>query len=163
MHYQADDGADLSVSEAYSAARELLHAADADAAEVRRQADRYLQRREHEAELLVAKARRVLTAAEDKAATLVDRAREQALEMLDAAEAAGVSASVTEVRAAVEAPVEPAEPVTVIDLVAEEVPEVARNRPAWKVEGLSPSDSGLDRILASAISHAVQRAFPADG
>jgi len=143
------------VSDAYAAARELLLVAEDDAAQIRTDADRYLRRREQEAELLVAKARRVLTSAEDKAAAILARAREQAMVMLAAAESADAPA----VAAAAS---EHVERVTVIDLVAEEVPEVERSVPAWKAEGFNPDDTGLDRILASAISNAVQRAFPTD-
>ena len=55
------------VTEAYGAARDLLRQAEADAAQIRADADRYRRQREQEAELIVAKARRVLTMAEERA------------------------------------------------------------------------------------------------
>jgi hypothetical protein len=58
------------VTEAYSAARELLERAEQDAARIRSEADRYRRQREQEAELLVAKARRLLEMAEARAATI---------------------------------------------------------------------------------------------
>jgi hypothetical protein len=71
----AEDATDaVVVSQAYSAARELLRQAEEDAARIRADADAYLRRREQEAELLVGKARRVLEMAELRAAApqLVD-------------------------------------------------------------------------------------------
>jgi hypothetical protein len=60
----------LEVSEAYGAARALLERAEADAARIRLDADRYRRQREQEAELLVAKARRLLAVAEQRAASM---------------------------------------------------------------------------------------------
>jgi hypothetical protein len=60
----------LAVSETYGAARELLERAEADAAVIRADADRYRRQREQEAELLVAKARRLLAVAEQRAASI---------------------------------------------------------------------------------------------
>lgn len=59
------------VSEAFATARELLRGAEADAARLRADADRYVRQREQEAELLVAKARRLLAMAEERAASMI--------------------------------------------------------------------------------------------
>ena len=65
----AEDATDaVVVSQAYTAARELLRQAEEDAARIRADADAYRRRREQEAELLVGKARRVLEMAEQRAA-----------------------------------------------------------------------------------------------
>ncbi len=58
------------VGEAYAAARELLRRAEEDAARIRADAERYVQQRHLEAELVVAKARRLLAVAEERAAAM---------------------------------------------------------------------------------------------
>jgi hypothetical protein len=66
----AGDPDGVVVSETFAAARALLQQAEAEAARIRLDADRYLRQREQEAELIVAKARRVLTMAEERAITI---------------------------------------------------------------------------------------------
>ena len=121
------------VTEAYSAARELLQRAEEDAARIRADADRYVQRRHQEAELVVSKARRVLAIAEERAAAI---------------DAGGVRP------APVAVPATPAA-IDLTDLTAAaHEPEPA---PAPR-----PGSTALDAILASAVSRAVERALPSD-
>lgn len=72
MGQPADDkgAGSMVVAEAYAAARELLQQAEEDALRIRAEADRYVQQRHQEAELVVAKARRVLAIAEERAAAM---------------------------------------------------------------------------------------------
>jgi hypothetical protein len=121
------------VSETYGAARELLERAEADAAVIRADADRYRRQREQEAELLVAKARRLLAVAEQRAATI-------------------------EAQAARRGPAPPAETATgsgaaVIDLTAAD----RRGNDDIVVP------TGLDRMLQSAIARAVDSSFHLGG
>lgn len=58
------------ISDALTAARELLRSAEDDAARLRADVDRYVRQREQEAELIVAKARRLLAMAEARAASM---------------------------------------------------------------------------------------------
>jgi len=118
------------VREAYAAARGLLQRAEEHAQQVRADADRYARRREQEVELLVAKARRLLEVAEGRAAAIES--------------AAGRG----------EAPDppprhlrrdEPADSAHTIDLAAPER--------TLRIQ------SDLDRLLAQAIAHAVDRSF----
>jgi len=62
----------------YRAARALIDAAEEEATRVLAQAAYEARRREHEAEMLLAKARRVLVAAEEKAVVIVASARADA-------------------------------------------------------------------------------------
>ncbi|MDP1805530.1 MAG: hypothetical protein Q8K72_10220 [Acidimicrobiales bacterium] len=151
----AAQGADTAViTEAFATARELLARAEADAAEVRAAADRYVRQREAEAELLVGKARRLLAAAE---------ARSSAIRRDPAP--------------AHEARIDPsAEADVVIDLdaLAAPSPAVAPGTapppasPARRtVRPVVPSatsdrEDGFDGILASAVTRAVDRALAAD-
>ena len=121
------------VSEAFSAARELLRQAEEDAARIRSDADRYKRQREQEAELLVGKARRLLTMAEERAAAMG-----RVVVDLDAP-------------APIEAPA-PAEPVA----------SVPASRPAPAHQAAPRLHSQLDSILANAVSNAVHRAMPVD-
>jgi hypothetical protein len=66
-----------------AAATALLREAEVAAAAVRADADRYARRREHEADLVIAKARRVLGAAEAKASAIVTTARANAHTVID--------------------------------------------------------------------------------
>jgi hypothetical protein len=126
------------VSDAFASAHALLRTAEEDAAQLRADADRYVRQRESEAELLVAKARRLLAVAEEKAAAIIATARIEAPHLLEASVAMGVGAPPAASDA--EGP-------------ATEVAAAA---------GRLSAPSGLDDILASAISRAVDRSFPAD-
>jgi len=120
----------------YGAARELLESAEREARRIVAEAAQRARAREQEADLLVAKARRVLAAAETKAAVLLADAR---------ARAAG----------------------TVIDLT-DPVPGTTSSSPSGSASTLPASvhaeslPSSLDRLVASAVAHAVHRALPAD-
>lgn len=115
------------VSEAYTAARELLRQAEDDAARIRADADRYRRQREQEAELLVGKARRVLALAE------------------------GIAAAPRPVVLDLDAP----PPVPLESRTLGGDPPI---RP-----GSTRTRTGLDSILAAAVSNAIDRALPADG
>jgi cell division septum initiation protein DivIVA len=120
----------LDVAGAMTAARELLAAAEADAAELRSETARYVRQRESEAELLVAKARRILSVAEEKAAGILAAARSQAV-VID-----------------LETPVVP---VPLAELTDDQFRRI--------VSPSASSATGLDDMLASAIAHAVDRAL----
>ena len=126
------------VSEAFASARALLRAAEDDAIRLRAEADRYVRQRESEAELLVGKARRLLAVAEEKAAAIIATARMEAPHLLEASVAMGGGASPAGSDAA------------------------GSSTEAAAAAGRLSSPSGLDDILASAISRAVDRSFPAD-
>ena len=116
---------------ALAAARALLEQAAADA-------DRYVQKREQEAALLVAKARRALEAAEEQAAAIVAAAR------------AGH----------VEASPAPAATIDLRDRAPEGEPEIGRviaPGATRLTRGAHPSR--LDTLLASAIESAVDDTF----
>jgi len=123
------------VSEAFATSRELLRSAEAEAVGLRADADRYVRQREQEAEILVAKARRLLAMAEEKAASIIATARLEAPRVADAAQAVNLDA--IEVARASASPA--------VDIA------VATGRAV-------PTD--LDRMLASAIGKAVDKAFP---
>lgn len=127
------------VSEAYAAARDLLRAAEEDAARTRADADRYRRQREQEAELLVAKARRLLTLAEARA---VHIAAPPAPEVAAAAPLGIVAPDVG-------AP--PGADAVVLDLDAP--PPIA---PAPRIA------NELDALLAAAIGNALEKALPPD-
>ena len=115
-------------------ARELLAAAEADAASIRAEAHRYARQREQEAELLVAKARRILSVAEVKAAAMLVAARSQG-PVLD-----------------LDGPV-----------VAVPIDEPSDDQVRRIVASRASSPMGLDRLLASAIASAVDRTFSPNG
>lgn len=135
------------VSDAFAAARDLLRSAEGEAVRLRADADRYVRQREQEAEILVAKARRLLAVAEEKAASMIATPR-------------------------VETPGRATTPARVDDLGAGDAPrtddldviEGERASAAPATDGAIAVDrsvpTGLDRILASAIGKAVDRAFP---
>ena len=135
------------VSDAFAAARDLLRSAEGEAVRLRADADRYVRQREQEAEILVAKARRLLAVAEEKAASMIATPR-------------------------VETPGRATTPARVDDLGAGDAPRTAdldviegeRASAAPATDGAIAVDrsvpTGLDRILASAIGKAVDRAFP---
>lgn len=135
------------VSDAFAAARDLLRSAEGEAVRLRADADRYVRQREQEAEILVAKARRLLAVAEEKAASMIATPR-------------------------VETPGRATTPARVDDLGAGDAPrtddldviEGERAPAAPATDGAIAVDrsvpTGLDRILASAIGKAVDRAFP---
>jgi hypothetical protein len=85
----------LVLSETFAAARELLRAAEEDAALIRADADRYMRQREQEAELLVGKARRLLAMAEQRAVTIA-AARDDVVIDLDAVEQPPAAAAADE-------------------------------------------------------------------
>jgi hypothetical protein len=117
----------------FGGARELLERAEADARRARADADRYVRLREQEAEMLVAKARRLLTAAEQKAAVIIATARVQVADgRLDLTE--------------------PASEEEIGRVVA---PGAARLH-------VGHHATRLDRLLASAIAHAVDDTFPVE-
>jgi hypothetical protein len=98
MADRVPDGASedaLVLSETFAAARELLRAAEEDAARIRADADRYMRQREQEAELLVGKARRLLAMAEQRAVTIV-AARDDDVIDLDAVEQPPAAAAADE-------------------------------------------------------------------
>jgi hypothetical protein len=132
----------VEVTEAFAVARELLQGATQEADRTRADADRYARQREQEAELLVAKARRLLAAAEEKAALIIATARAQA-----PAVAAGEGLALDDLASA------PPPPPAPLPLDAE--------RPVAAV-GRRSAPTELDRMLASAIAHAVEAALPAD-
>ncbi|MFZ6004119.1 MAG: hypothetical protein ACOYXM_09320 [Actinomycetota bacterium] len=109
----------------------LLREAEGIAEGARDEAERYLQQRRLEADLLIQKARRVLLAAEAKAAVIVATAREAAPLVRDG----------------------------VIDLDA--ISHIIAPGAAVLSDGSVPT--ALDRLLESAIAHAVTDAFPAGG
>jgi hypothetical protein len=133
------------VSEAYSTARELLRQAEADAARIRADADRYKRSREQEAELLVAKARRLLTMAEERAAAI----RRGVVDL----EVPATAISRRGVALDAPAPAPGSEP-----RVGDGAP-----RPGVAPASSAPRvQTALDAILANAVSNAVHRALPAD-
>lgn len=109
----------------------LLREAEGIAEGAREEAERYLQQRRLEADLLIQKARRVLLAAEAKAAVIVATARDHAPLVKDG----------------------------VIDLDA--ISHVIAPGGSVLSDGSAPT--ALDRLLESAIAHAVTDAFPAGG
>jgi multidrug efflux pump subunit AcrA (membrane-fusion protein) len=116
---------------AFGTARALLDGAEADARSTRADADRYVRLREQEAEMLVAKARRVLLAAEQKAAVIIATARAQVADgTLD------LTQSVAD----------------------EEISRVIAPGASRLYLGGHPTR--LDRMLAAAITHAVDESFP---
>ena len=117
----------------FGPARELLERAEADARGARADADRYVRLREQEAEMLVAKARRVLTAAEQKAAVIIATAR---------AQVADGTLDLTELGS------------------DEEIGRVIA--PGASRLYLGDHPTRLDRMLASAIAHAVEESFPVE-
>ena len=117
------------MSESYSAVRDLLERAEADAVRIRAEADRYRRQREQEAELLVAKARRLLAVAEQRAASIEAEAARQATAPRGAAPAERLSA---------------ASETDVIDFT-----DAAAGR----------GTGGHDRMLQSAIARAVDTSF----
>ena len=135
------------VSDAFAAARDLLRSAEGEAVRLRADADRYVRQREQEAEILVAKARRLLAVAEEKAASMIATPR-------------------------VETPGRATTPARVDDLGAGDAPrtadlDVIEGERASAVPATDGAiavgrsvPTGLDRILASAIGKAVDRAFP---
>jgi hypothetical protein len=128
------------VTEAYAAARELLRRADEDAARIRADADRYVQRRQQEAELVVGKARRVLAIAEERAAAI---------------EAGTLPGRLPASPAPVDLPPAAVDlPDAAIDLT-----EAATAPPVRRAPRLSTE---LDSILAGAVSRAIDRALPTD-
>jgi hypothetical protein len=129
----AGDPDGVVVSEAFAAARELLQQAEADAARIRADADRYLRQREQEAELIVAKARRVLTMAEDRAVVI---------------STAG--------------PVAPPEPARIVLDVDAPAPALDLD-PTADGAPAGAGRSGLDSIVASSVSRAIHRALATDG
>jgi hypothetical protein len=120
------------VTEAYSAARELLRQAEEDAARMRADADRYVRQREQEAGLLVAKARRLLAMAEQRAIDL------------------------RPVVVDVDAPA-PREPEDVDLLLLDELDAAEPVKP-----GTRRTRSDLDSILANAVRNAIDRSLPAE-
>lgn len=108
----------------------LLREAEGIAAGARDEAERYLQQRRLEADLLIQKARRVLLAAEAKAAVIVATARDRSL-VKDG----------------------------VLDLDA--IGHVVAPGASVLSDGSTPT--ALDRLLESAIAHAVTDAFPGGG
>jgi hypothetical protein len=140
-------GDEAVVREAYAAARELLHRAEAQAEQVRSDADRYARRREQEVELLVAKARRLLEVAERRAAAIESAAghRDDAPPPRHLRREArhGPVRAETGPTSAAPLPREDADGAT-LDLDA---PDARRIR------------TDLDRLLAEAIAHAVDRSF----
>jgi hypothetical protein len=124
----------MASSAALETARGLLDQAEADARSARADADRYVRLREQEAEMLVAKARRVLVAAEQKAAVIIATAR---------AQVADGTIDLTELEA------------------EDEIGRVIAPGAARLYLGDHPTR--LDRMLASAIAHAVDDTFPIDG
>jgi len=123
-------GAPTGVASAMSAARELLAAAEVDAAGIRAEADHYARQREQEAELLVAKARRILSVAEEKAAGLLVTARSHGHGLdLD----------------------EPVVSVPIDEVTDDQLRRIVAPRAA--------SPMGFDGRLASAIASAVDRTF----
>jgi len=124
------------VSEAFAVARQLLQQAEADAARLRTDADRYARQREQEAELLVAKARRLLEVAEGRAASVSAAARAPQpapRHLLVEAQAVAPTIDLDPLAS----PPDPAEP------------QPTRIR------------SDLDRMLADAIAKAFDGSFPA--
>ena len=134
MHQPADgEGTEAAVvGEAYATARELLRRAEEDAARIRAEADRYVQQRHLEAELVVGKARRMLLIAEERVAAM----DAGAVRLPPAAASVGP--------ATIDLTQEPA--------VVEEVAPVPSGRGA----------SALDSILAGAVTRAIARALPTD-
>jgi hypothetical protein len=128
------DGRPRDVSDAIAAARDLLAAAEAEAASVRATADQYARQREQEAELLVAKARRLLSVAEEKAAGIVLAARSgSARDVVIDLDAAAITIPISE-------------------LSGGEIRRIVAPRRA--------APAGFDDLLASAIASAVDRTFP---
>ena len=138
------------VREAYAAARDLLRRAEEHDEHVRAEADRYARRREQEVELLVAKARRLLEVAEGRAAAI-----ESGVVTLGTGgppprhlrhdDAHGPSAPDVDLTTTDPQPDDDGAPS--LDLTA---PERAQR-----------IQSDLDRLLAQAIAHAVDRSFSA--
>ena len=135
------------VREAYAAARELLRRAEEHAEQVRGDADRYARRREQEVELLVAKARRLLEVAEGRAAAIESGVVPPGAGGPPPRHLRQDDAHVTQ----------PAD----IDLTAADLrsadAEAAALDPAPARTMRIQSD--LDRLLAQAIAHAVDRSF----
>jgi hypothetical protein len=117
----------------FGVARELIERAEADARTTRVEAERYARLREQEAEMLVAKARRLLAAAEQKAAVIIATARAQVAD-------------------------------GTIDLTAFDEPEQIGRFIAPGAARLfrDGHPTRLDRMLASAITHAVDDTFPVE-
>ncbi len=117
----------------YAVARQLLEEAEAEVQRRHEHADHYARVRESEADLLIAKARRVLEAAEERAAVIVAVARAQRGDV-------------------------------VIDLT--DTDEFAQIGHFFAGDAARLSRGGhrarLDGMLASAITHAVDDAFPTD-
>src|SRR5688572_14190825 len=129
------------LSETFAAARELLRTAEADAARIRADAERYVRQREQEAELLIGKARRLLAMAEQRAVAIVaERERDRS--------AGGGTGGDDAVRT--------------IDLDAAAEASPTADEPTAARHLRAPAPSGLDGILASAIARAVDRSFAAD-
>jgi hypothetical protein len=115
----------------FGSERELVERAIAEARAAKADADRYVRQREQEADLLVAKARRVLVAAEQKAAVIISTARTQAADgTLD---------------------------LTQLESADDDIGRVIAPGASRLYVGNHPSR--LDRMLASAISQAVDDTF----
>lgn len=116
---------------AFEVARRLVERAQAEAERAKADADRYVRLREQEAEMLVAKARRVLVAAEQKAAVIIATARSQTTDgTLDLRQGDADD-----------------------DIGRVVAPGASRLY-------LGGHPTRLDRMLASAIAHAVDDTFP---
>jgi hypothetical protein len=128
------------VTEAYAAARDLLRRAEEDAARIRADADRYVQRRQQEAELVVGKARRVLAIAEGRAAAI--QAGTLPGPLPATAAPVGLPPALVDL------------PETTIDLTDAATAPPVRRAPRLSTE--------LDSLLAGAVSRAIDRALPTD-
>lgn len=117
----------------FAGARELLERAQSDAQQARADAERYARLRQQEADLLVAKARRLLVAAEERAAVIIATARAQAADGTIDLTLVGDDDEIGRVVA----------------------PGASR---LWRGE----HPTRLDRMLAAAIAHAVDDAFPTE-
>lgn len=130
---RAEASAGSGLDMGFGGARELGERVEADARRARADADRYVRLREQEAEMLVAKARRLLIAAEQKAAVIIATARAQ---VADGA-------------------LDLTEPAAEDDIGRVIAPGAARLY-------LGDHPTRLDRLLASAIAHAVDDTFPVE-
>jgi hypothetical protein len=125
------EAARMLIEQAETDAGRLVAQAQRDARDVTSEADRYVRARRQEADMLVARARRLLVAAEEKAAVIIATARTEAAD-------------------------------GTIDL--RELPADGGEVGRFIAPGASRLHAGalpsrLDRMLASAIAHAVEDAF----
>lgn len=150
------DHASEDLTEAFATARALLTGAEneaervrAEAQAVRADAERYARQREQEAELLVAKARRVLRVAEEKAAAIIATARVQRGRLADGEEVDPETVELVEGER--------------LEPEAGGVRKVVAPGATTLRQGVEARAAGepsrFDRILAQAITRAVEHAF----